>query len=227
MKISEFEKLKELIRNYIQLLEKEYSVISEILSFNMDSFSAWEEMRMWYIRRLEQIRELVDRNSDFLKTVEQIESALCCSSSGLDSMYGRDLFANAEQRNQERESFISVLDSLEVIDDDDDSAVADAKATASGIATSMSEALIDVLLAEQEKSAQRRKQLADALKKGEPVIISPDGQIVDISTADAIAALRAQLAGGGETMVNAHGTIFNPSVPFAQSGFCNRNTSAL
>lgn len=215
MKISEFEKLKELIRNYIQLLEKEYFAISEILSFNMDSFSDWEQMRMWYIQRLEQIRELVDRNRYFLESVEHIESALSCTSSGPDSIYSGEHFSDVEQRIQEKENFVSMLDALEVIDDEDVSAIADAKSAAFDIATIISEASVESPLTDQEKSALRKKQLADALKKGEPVTISPDGQISDISTADAIAALRAQLADGGETMVNADGTIINPST---QSG---------
>ena len=215
MKISEFEKLKELIRNYIQLLEKEYFAISEILSFNMVSFSDWEQMRMWYIQRLEQIRELVDRNRYFLESVEHIESALSCTSSGPDSIYSGEHFSDVEQRIQEKENFVSMLDALEVIDDEDVSAIADAKSAAFDIATIISEASVESPLTDQEKSALRKKQLADALKKGEPVTISPDGQISDISTADAIAALRAQLADGGETMVNADGTIINPST---QSG---------
>lgn len=57
--------------------------------------------------------------------------------------------------------------------------------------------------------ADRRKALADALRKGEPVAISPEGETANLSTADAIAALRSQLA-GGEAMVNADGTVFNP-----------------
>lgn len=212
MKISNFEQLKQIIRDYIRLLENEYSVISKILSINMDSLSDWERMRMWYIQRLEQIRELVDRNRYFLESVEHIESALFCTSSGPDSIYSGELFSDAEQRIQEKENFVSMLDALEVIDDEDVSAIADAKSAASDIATIISEVSIDTAnLTYQEKSSQRRKQLADALKKGEPVTISPEGQISDISTADAIAALRAQLAGGGETMVNADGTITNPS----------------
>ena len=212
MKISNFGQLKQIIRDYIRLLENEYSVISEILSINMDSLSDWERMRMWHIQRLEQIRELVDRNRYFLESVEHIESALSCTSSGPDSIYSGEHFSDVEQRIQEKENFVSMLDALEVIDDEDVSAIADAKSAASDIATIISEASIDTAnLTYQEKSSQRRKQLADALKKGEPVTISPDGQISDISTADAIAALRAQLAGGGETMVNADGTIINPS----------------
>lgn len=212
MKISNFGQLKQIIRDYIRLLENEYSVISEILSINMDSLSDWERMRMWYIQRLEQIRELVDRNRYFLESVEHIESALSCTSSGPDSIYSGEHFSDVEQRIQEKENFVSMLDALEVIDDEDVSAIADAKSAASDIATIISEASIDTAnLTYQEKSSQRRKQLADALKKGEPVTISPDGQISDISTADAIAVLRAQLAGGGETMVNADRTIINPS----------------
>ena len=138
MKISNFGQLKQIIRDYIRLLENEYSVISEILSINMDSLSDWERMRMWYIQRLEQIRELVDRNRYFLESVEHIESALSCTSSGPDSIYSGEHFSDVEQRIQEKENFVSMLDALEVIDDEDVSAIADAKSAASDIATIIS-----------------------------------------------------------------------------------------
>jgi|GEM_PF-7131761 len=75
--------------------------------------------------------------------------------------------------------------------------------------------------AEQEylRVKRRREQLADALRRGEDITIgSTDSQTLDTSTADAIAALRAQLAGGGELMVNTDGTILNPSDPSAHCG---------
>lgn len=210
MKVSDFGQIKKFIRDYIRLLEDEYSAISEILSFNMDSFSEWERMRMWFIQRLEQIRELIDRNRSFLEAAEHIESVLSCASSGPDSMYGGENFSKAEQRIQE--NLVSVLDTLEVIDDDDASTIADVKPAASDTSMTISEASIDTPnLSNQEKSALRRKQLADALRKGEPVTVSLDGQIADTSTADAIAALRKQLDDGDALMVNADGTIMPSS----------------
>lgn len=210
MKVSDFGQIKKIIRDYIRLLEDEYSAISEILSFNMDSFSEWERMRMWFIQRLEQIRESIDRNRSFLEAAEHIESVLSCASSGPDSMYGGENFSKAEQRIQE--NLVSVLDTLEVIDDDDASTIADVKPAASDTSMTISEASIDTPnLSNQEKSALRRKQLADALRKGEPVTVSLDGQIADTSTADAIAALRKQLDDGDALMVNADGTIMPSS----------------
>lgn len=132
-------------------MEKEYFTISEILSLDMDSFSDWKQMRMWYIQRLEQIRELVDRNRFFLETVEHVESAHSCASSRADSMNDRDYFVGTEQRIQEKEIYFSELDALEVIDDDA-SAVADAKSVALDIAAVISEASMDTLsLNDQEK----------------------------------------------------------------------------
>lgn len=210
MKVSDFGQIKKFIRDYIRLLEDEYSAISEILSFNMDSFSEWERMRMWFIQRLEQIRESIDRNRSFLEAAEHIESVLSCASSGPDSMYGGENFSKAEQRIQE--NLVSVLDTLEVIDDDDASTIADVKPAATDTSMTISEASIDTPnLSNQEKSALRRKQLADALRKGEPVTVSLDGQIADTSTADAIAALRKQLDDGDALMVNADGTIMPSS----------------
>ena len=157
MKSSEFEKLKELIRNYIQLLEKEYTYISEILCLS-DSFSGLEKMRMRYVKRLEQIRELLDRNSVLFKTMEYIESmelAMNCASPGLDSMFGIDFLSDEEPGISEKESFISEIDPHVKND--------------------------------QEKNDLRRKKLADALRNGELVTISPDGQITDTSAFDDIA----------------------------------------
>lgn len=113
MKVSDFGQIKKFIRDYIRLLEDEYSTISEILSFNMDSFSEWERMRMWYIQRLEQIEELLDRSSNFLRIMEDreamkqtLEQAFKCASAGSNSMYGRDHLAEAEQRIEERVLFL-------------------------------------------------------------------------------------------------------------------------
>ena len=51
----------------------------------------------------------------------------------------------------------------------------------------------------------------------EKMIVAAD----DSSTADAIAALRNQLAGGGETMVNQDGTVLNPADPMSASSLAN------
>lgn len=202
MEMGYFEKLKKLVRNYIRLLDVERATISELLEY-IDLLPGpkmmLEILKKTYINKLEQISQVQEKNHEFISSLEDVAQCYSCR----------------EQLIQEKEYFIDVLDSIDIVDDDDASAHADAKSTASGIATSISEAFIESPLTDQEKSALRRKQLADALKKGESVTISPDGQISDISTADAIAALRAQLAGGGETMVNADGTIINSS---AQSG---------
>lgn len=198
MEMNYFEKLKKLVRDYIRLLDVERATISELLEY-IDLLPGpkmmREILRKTYINKLEQISQVQEKNHEFISSLEDMAHCYSCR----------------EQLIQEKEYFIDVLDSIDIVDDDDASALADAKSTASGIASSISEESIKSPLTDQEKSALRRKQLADALKKGEPVTISPDGQISDISTADAIAALRAQLAGGGENMVNADGTIINPS----------------
>ena len=206
-----YEKLKELVRNYIRLLEKEYDAISEILSFNMGLISAWEEIRMWYIKRLEQIKEMLDRNYDVLKMLERIEADLNCASFSPGSIFGAEVISSAEQRIQEKESFTSLLDSLELIDDDDKELLEDARAQGADIASSIAEASMNTPLSEQVQAAIRRKQLADALRKGEPVIVSPDGQIADTATSDAIAALRKHLADGDVLMVDSDGTIMHSS----------------
>lgn len=49
----------------------------------------------------------------------------------------------------------------------------------------------------------------------------PVAKPIVANTADAIAALRNQLAGGGETMVNQDGTILNPADPTSRSSVAN------
>ena len=205
-----YEKLKELVRNYIRLLEKEYDAISEILSFNMGLISAWEEIRMWYIKRLEQIKEMLDRNYDVLKMLERIEADLNCASFSPGSIFGAEVISSAEQRIQEKESFTSLLDSLELIDDDDKELLEDARAQGADIASSIAEASMNTPLSEQVQAAIRRKQLADALRNGDPIAVSQGGD-VESSTADALETLRKQLADGGELIVNSDGIILNPS----------------
>ena len=51
----------------------------------------------------------------------------------------------------------------------------------------------------------------------EKMVVAAD----DNFTADAIAALRNQLAGGGETMVNQDGTVLNPADPMSASSLAN------
>ena len=51
----------------------------------------------------------------------------------------------------------------------------------------------------------------------EKMVVAAD----DNSTADAIAALRNQLAGGGETKVNQDGTVLNPADPMSASSLAN------
>lgn len=62
MAMNPFEKLNEMIRRLIRLLDEEYNAISEILQFSMDSLPSWEKIRELYIIRLEQIKELQERN---------------------------------------------------------------------------------------------------------------------------------------------------------------------
>lgn len=57
----------------------------------------------------------------------------------------------------------------------------------------------------------------DGFKPVDKAVVAAD----DNSTADAIAALRNQLAGGGETMVNQDGTVLNPADPMSASSLAN------
>ena len=57
----------------------------------------------------------------------------------------------------------------------------------------------------------------DGFKPVDKAVVAAD----DSSTADAIAALRNQLAGGGETMVNQDGTVLNPADPMSASSLAN------
>ena len=177
----------DLVQNYIKLLDDEYTVISELLNYIEllpDQGPMENAIRETYLEKLEQIKQVQNRNYQFLRTLEYDADVYNCMSAGLDTL---------------------------IVKDDDASTVVDAESVAYGISTSISEASIEVPLSDQEKSSLRRKQLADALGKGEPVTVPMDGQISDISTSDAIAALCKQLADGVKLAVNSDGTIMSPS----------------
>lgn len=212
MDIEHLNRMIGLVKNYIRLLDEEYSIISE-LSYLMEQCPNVERIRKSYIEKQEQIGQLREESHQFIIAIENWISVFSCASAESDYSIGIDILEKAQQRIRERESFISALDSLELIDDDKASVIKDAKTATKDITASISETSLDVPMTEQEKSELRRKQLADALRKGEPVTISPEGEISDLSTSDAIAALRAHLTGDGETMVNADGTVFNPYDP--------------
>lgn len=212
MDIEHLNRMIGLVKNYIRLLDEEYSIISELI-YLMEQCPNVERIRKSYIEKQEQIGQLREESHQFIIAIENWISVFSCASAGSDYSIGIDILEKAQQRIRERESFISALDSLELIDDDEASVIEDAKTATKDITASISETSLDVPMTEQEKSELRRKQLADALRKGEPVTISPEGEISDLSTADAIAALRAHLTGDGETMVNADGTVFNPYDP--------------
>lgn len=191
------DKIKNLVHKYIRLLDEEHAVICELIGY-MYQFQSVEMMRKKYVAKLEEIGRLQQENYQFLKMLEDIASVYSCTSSGIDSDIRIDIVENAEQRLKEKENFMSAIDSLEIIDDDDIQTIMDAEAEAKDIATSISEVSIDTPVTEKEKSTLRRKQLADALRKGETVTIFPDGEISDLSTEDAIADLDAQLTDSGD-----------------------------
>lgn len=187
MKMEYFVKLMDLVQNYIKLLDDEYTVISELLNYIelLPNQGPMENaIREIYLEKLEQIKQVQNRNYQFLRTLEYDADVYNCMSAGLDTL---------------------------IVKDDDASTVVDAESVAYGISTSISEASIEVPLSDQEKSSLRRKQLADALGKGEPVTVPMDGQISDIYTSDAIAALCKQLADGVELAVNSDGFIVSLS----------------
>ena len=211
MAMNPFEKLNEMIRRLIRLLDEEYNAISEILQFSMDSLPSWEKIRELYIIRFEQIKELQERNHTALEAVESLKNALYCTNADINSLYEKVNYDGAEQRIQEKESFTSLLDSLELIDDDDKALLEDARKQGADIASSLTEASMDMPLSEQEQATLRRKQLADALRNGEPITLSQSGEL-ESSTADALEALRKQLADGGELIINSDGSSLNHQI---------------
>lgn len=80
----------------------------------------------------------------------------------------------------------------------------------------------------EDEAALRRKVLADALRKGQAETIIESDKLKpvdkacvagnDQSISDAIEALRNQLAGASNVMVNSDGTIVNPTEASAESG---------
>ena len=116
-------------------------------------------------------------------------------------MYGIDYLVGTEQQLQEGVSFISALDSLEAVDNDA-SAVAHADSTSYGIANSISETSIEAPLTDQERSAQARQQLREALMKEEPVATSVN------HAPNGIHVPEGKLA-GGYGICRICGTVFN------------------
>lgn len=206
-----FEKLNELIRHFIRILDEEYAVISELLSY-MDSLPNTDGIQRDYYLRLEQLEQLRKVSHQFRDILEQRADAYRCASSENFASFVSEIIEKGEERLEDSESFLTALDVI----DDDRELIEEARKTSQDIAASIAEASMDIPLSAQEQAAMRRKQLADALRKGEPITVSQSGNI-ESSTADAIATLREQLAGGGEVMANADGTILNSANPLESS----------
>ena len=183
MNIEHLNRVIGLVKNYIRLLDEEYSIISDIseLIYLMKQCPNVERIRKSYIEKQEQIGKLREKSHRFIIAIENWISLFSCASAESDYSIGIDILEKAQQRIREKESFISALDSFELIDDDVVSVIEDAKTVTKDITESISETSLNMLMTEQEKSELRRKQLADALKKGEPVTISPEGKISDLS----------------------------------------------
>ena len=140
MKINDFEELKERIRNYIQLLEKEYDCISEILCFDTaySSLSLKEmEIMRYYRERIEQIDEILRFNYNFLEWVEFMEKPFICADPKIDLLSDIEI-----------DRFISETDPLKLTDEDDLD-VTSVEFTASDSTTPISEAITET---DREKS---------------------------------------------------------------------------
>lgn len=200
--------LKKLIGHLIRLLDEEDAIISELLH-NMDLFPYMDGIQQDYSSRLEQIKQFRNLVIGYLLYLEQKSDEYECASSGEFSSSVSEIIESGE-RLEEKNGFLSALDSLEMIDDDDKAIIEAARAQGNNIAHSIAETSMDSPLSKQERAALRRKQLAEALRKGDPIVVSPN-VVIERSTTDSIAALREQLAGGGEITVNSDGTILNSS----------------
>lgn len=163
--------------------------------------------------------------SDFLRKLVEYLDMLITTYQCASALVSKDIavLESAEDVLAEAEAFKQALDSLEALDDDDRATVEDAKTEAESVAESVIEFSIQTPVSEseeaktgggfhggeQEEIFERRRKLADALRKGENITVSPDGDISFPSTANAIATLRDQLT-GGSYMVNVDGTVLNP-----------------
>lgn len=173
-------------------------VISLLHKIDIDTIA---ELLRQYDEFVNKIEKVIDRNHIAISHLKWFRNTYICTCESVGSF--------SETRMAEIKGSKALIDSLDLIDDDCQELIEAAKTQASDIATSITEASLDVQVSDQKQFALRRKQLADALRKGDPIVISQNGEI-DSSIADAIATLREQLAGGGETMVNSDGTILAP-----------------
>ena len=200
------EKIEEALSSFEalnKLLNDTYCRLYDVIAFLHTLDIVYVEGVVRHYEKLEyEIQEAIDRNHSLISHLQSMRESLICTCASIGSF--------ADIRSAEKESNKALIDSLDALDDDSQELIEAAKEQARDIASSIAEASESMQLPEQEQVALRRKQLADALRKGEPVTISQSGEINN-TTADAIAALRAQLTGGGETMVNSDGTIKTPS----------------
>lgn len=85
------------------------------------------KIRELYIIRLEQIKELQERNYTAHEVVKSLKNALYCTNADIDLLYEKVNYDGAEQRIQDKESVTLLFDSLELIDDDDKERLEDAR----------------------------------------------------------------------------------------------------
>lgn len=166
--------------------------LQEIISLlhELDSYAA-ENHIAYYKSSISDIQRILEHNSYTADHLKELLEAICSAS--------QPIFSDGIAKIEDAEAFKSILESLDDIDDDCEESIEDAREQAQQIASSISELAIEH--SEKEKNTDlRRKQLADALRKGEPISISQSGDITNF-TADAIATLREQLteSGGGDS----------------------------
>ncbi len=193
MKINDFEELKERIRNYIQLLEKEYDCISEILCFDTaySSLSLKEmEIMRYYRERIEQIDEILRFNYNFLEWVEFMEKPFICADPKIDLLSDIEI-----------DRFISETDPLKLTDEDDLD-VTGVEFTASDSTTPISEAITET---DREKSDI---STADDILKCEPMPVHMS--LLDIDDT----YVSTGKSSGGYGMCRICGKVFNQTTNY-------------
>lgn len=101
------------INELIRLLDKEYSVISDLVLY-IGKFSnpITEELKCIYLEKLNQITQLQDRNRQFIEYLRRLEEALnCCSASAKDSFIDSDLLVKPSISESDLADELSASDS--------------------------------------------------------------------------------------------------------------------
>lgn len=177
MDTKDLEKLTDIAEHLRNRVIEIIHLISEIVSF-LHKDSLWDNIGRKYaneyvksIGDLEHIEELLCETEKVVKSL--IESLQCFSAPLFSISKNEKIVEKAESLMEDVESFKSLLEGIEAVDDDDLAALEAAHEESRNI----SENPVEGFAMPEECSRQRRKLLAESLRSGIPMYIRSDGEV--------------------------------------------------